>query len=255
MARKPDSRQIAFDFEGATVHPASPTASVDMVQQLIDAGFIPDGYRFDIDGNTLRDPDVPYVPRSISFPCSVVLCGDEWKLLLRTPSNGSLPFVKRVATVTGLTPEWKPSNDRGQWHHAVDLATDDGIDRLLGTLDFTTVEMAARGIRFGVECGVLSLANARRGLLTLGIAEPADRSAAFLAGEGMAPCAMMGAPNIFDRADRGRAPWAQVHAIEDGWVTRPVMNSQGHVSRYSVVTAEGWRRRGVEHSGKYAKAA
>lgn len=256
MARKLDPRQMAFDFEAEMAVTPSPPAAVDMVQLLIDAGLIHGSYDYRCNAGTLQDHSVPYIPRSIAFPCAVVEDGGAWRLLLKTPANGGLPFVQRVASITGLTPEWVPENrGYGQWHHAVDLATDAGIDRLLGTLEYTTIDAAATGIGFGVQSGSLSIANARRALAVLGIIEPADRSAAFLAGDGMAPSAACGAPNIYDREKAGRAAWAHVHAIEDGWVTKPVVNRDGHVSRYSVVTAEGWRRRGVEHSGRYAKAA
>lgn len=249
MARKPDPRQFAFDFEAATALTPSPAAAVDMVQLLIDSGLLPNEYCYTLNQGTLQDHSVSYIPRSIAFPCTVVEHGGRWRLLLSTPANGGLPFVQRVAAITGLTPEWDAEiRGYGHWHHAVDLATDAGIDRLLGSLEYTTVEAAASAIGYQVEHGRLSIANARRALAVLGIAEPADRSAALLAGEGMSPCRTGGASNIRD-------PWAHVHAIEDGWVTKPVLSRQGHVTRYSVVTAEGWRRRGVTHSGKYAKAA
>lgn len=255
--RKPDSRQLAFSFETAV----STVSVSDPVAALKAAGIFGEVASYCSSWGTVRDKSVPYTPRSISFPCN--LDRDEktgvWRLFLTTPANGSNALVKRISEVTGLTPEWstKRRGMDGRWHHAVDLANDKGIHHLLASLEHTTRDRALDAIGHGVHYGRLSVGLARDALVNLAVVEPEDRSHGLLVGNGMNPCRTFGGPNIctghqFTSAQRA---WAEIHAIEDGWVTKPKVDKDGNTKMYSVVAPEGWRRRGQEPPAKYAKAA
>lgn len=256
--RKHDARQLAFEFD-LDAEPI-PTLS-DPIEALKAAGIFGKLAYYCSSWGTVRDASVPYSPRSISFPCNL-LQDDKtgaWRLDLTTPANASNGLVQRIAEITGLKPQWSTEGRGmdGRWHHAVDLAEDKGIDRLLASLEHTTSNMALTAIGHGVHYGRLSLGLARKALATLNVCEPDDRSHALLARDGMNPCRSFGGPNIctghqFTAEQRA---WAEIHAIEDGWVTKPTVDKDGNTKRYSVVTNEGWRRRGEEPPPRYAKAA
>lgn len=244
MARKSHPAQIAFDF-------TIPEVASDPVQACRDAGIFNALGNYDPLHGTVQDLSVPYTPRSFSFP--VRLYRDErsaqWMLDLSTPAMESIPLVRRIAKVTGIEPQWRSGPARyGQWHHAVDLATDKGIARLLSTQEHTIPKYTLRAIGFGLHTGELSTKEARRALGIMGIPEPFDRSAKMLAGDGLRVCRTVLVP-VIDGDDPGVGAWGNIHAIEDGWITKPRPGKHGRM------TEEGWRRRGETPPAPFKRAA
>ncbi|KQO66600.1 MULTISPECIES: hypothetical protein [Methylobacterium] len=186
----------------------------------------------------LRDPDnrAPYSPRSIGFPVRLHRVGGPfqpptapriWELHLSTPACGDLPFVRRVEEVTGLRAIWASGpGTLGQWHHAVDLANDDGWERLASSMEHTEPRMVANAIRMHVAVGSLSAANGRRLLLAVGVAEPETRACL----------------NPDSSMQSSLGGWQAIHAVEDGLVApgNPKRNT------YARVTDAGWRSVGRE---------
>ncbi|MCK2057226.1 hypothetical protein [Methylobacterium sp. 37f] len=192
----------------------------------------------------LMDPDnrAPYSPRSIGFPVTVHRVGGPfqpptapriWELHLSTPACGDIPFVRRVEEVTGLTAGWVPDRGRGslgQWHHAVDLATDSDWERLVSSMEHTTPRDVSRAVGLHVLSGSLSAAHACRLLPDVGIEEPKER--AF--------------PNLRPNSDgslmTGLDGWEAVYAVEDGLI----VPGNPKRSTFARVTDAGWRSVGKE---------
>ncbi|WP_375453426.1 hypothetical protein [uncultured Methylobacterium sp.] len=200
---------VAFVEEGEA--PAPP----DAMQRLVASGIATE---FIAGLGALRDPNSPFSPRSIAFPVTLHRVGGPfqapmapriWQLHLSTPACADLPFVRRVEHVTGLTAEWVPDRGRrslGQWHHAVDLATDEGWERLASSMEHTTPKAVSRSVGIHVGYGSLSVANARRLLSAAGVAEPGTRSC---------PNIMPGPNSSLMMSLDG---WEAVHAVEDGLI-------------------------------------
>ncbi len=187
------------------------------------------------------------------------------RLLLKHPKLTNHPFVRRVETTLGLSIGWEPEDEFGRrfgelatWWHAIDLMTEKHWQDLCCTSEFTTREAMIRAIGLAVAFSAgsegaakkrpaLALEHARYLLGVLDAPEPADRSDAFLRGEGLWPSHIVErhprtnkvtserwAVNMQDQGAAGT--WAHVHGIEDGWLFR---DRSGHLQ----VSAEGLRRR------------
>lgn len=227
MARQPDPRQTSL-FEALDAAPphqpvrdapefrTEPTLDTGPVQAgytpmdqaLIEAGL---GCLYSLSfGYALQDTSVPYTPRSLAFPVTLKRDRDGTPhLFVASSVYADLPYVRRVEAVTGLKAIPHSNASGAIWHHAIDLATDAGWERLAESMEFTTRERVAQAVNMTVIDGELSPANARSLLERLGLPEPADRSAAALAEIQV---------NIGGFGLDG-SPWAAIHAVEDGWIS------------------------------------
>lgn len=217
MARRlADSRQMnLFDlldvpaFRTEPTHDTGPVRAGDtpMDRALIEAGL---GCRYSLSmGYALRDTSVPYLPRSIAFPVTLQRDRDGTPhLYVASPVYADLPYVRRVEAVTGLKAIPHPRADGACWHHAVDLATDEGWERLAASMEFTSLHRVGRAVSMKVIDGELSPANARALLGLLGVPEPTDRSAAALA-----------RINVnFGNLGLDGSAWTAIHGVEDAWI-------------------------------------
>jgi hypothetical protein len=232
--RKPDARQLAFDFEAARE-----PWTLDRVAAVLESAGVPaSGYSVRFHGS-LHDTTAPFIPRSRSFPLDVQIVDGEVRLWMRTPAVGSLPFVQRVEAVLGVLARWDEDRRQvmhGQWLHAVDLCTDERWPELMASREHTIDLAITRAVAIHVEQGDLSLANAKEILHVLGVAEPLDRSEGFLFGpRGMRPCRTAQAPNL--HGTELVHAWGIIHAFEDGWVSVPTKKN-----RHPRVTFKYWQR-------------
>lgn len=197
---------------------------------------------------SLRDWNVPYLPRSISFPVKFQRVEGKsesapvYELLLSTPACGDLPFVRRVEEVTGLKAKWDPDRvvneySRGQFYHALDLATDEDWERLASSMEHTTSGDVSKCVGHNVCYGGLSAVNGRRLLSKAGIPEPDTRAC----------------PNIRLSPDghllSGLGGWQAVYAIEDGLLVPGDPDGQ----TYATATDAGWRSIGKKPPVRRAK--
>ncbi|WHQ68650.1 hypothetical protein [Methylorubrum extorquens] len=228
MARRPIPGQTSLvDMLDLTLAPP-PAASP--AEALVAAGITTP---FLLTLGAIQDRSVPYAPRSIAFPVRYVQPhGEEPRLILSTPACADLPFVQRVESVSGLRAVWDPTVDSGLWHHAVDLATDEGWRRLAGSMAHTRLECVERGVGLNLTWGKLSTENARALLAAVGSVEPEGRSATDWDG-------------ITEGSEGGigihpRGGWWAIHGIEDGWYTPGGRKGQP----YEKLTPAGWARIG-----------
>lgn len=183
----------------------------------------------------LRADDSPHSPRSLKFPVKLRAVGDGYELLLSTPACGELPFVRRVENISGLKARWVPSHSKGssslgQWHHAVDLATNQGWEQLASSMAHTTLRHVCKGVGFGIHYGYLSAENGRRLLSVVGISEPESRGCSNLT------------PTPHGRLKPSLKGWEAVYAVEDGLIV-PGDPKRG---TFAEITAAGWRSIGKE---------
>lgn len=219
--------------------PAPIPAPQDAMERLVASG-ISNEYIAGL--GALRDPDAPFIPRSTGFPVTIHRVGGpfqaptaprKWELHLSTPACADLPFVRRIEEFTGLKARWDPDFNRGmcgQWHHAVDLATDEGWERLASSMEHTTPKAVSRSAGIHLGYGSLSIGNARRLLSAVGVIEPETRSC----------------PNIMPSSSSSLTMsldgWEAVHAVEDGLV----VPGNPKRSTFARVTDAGWRSVGKE---------
>lgn len=214
--RRPDPRQL--DLLDLLAVPAFRTEPVidtgpvragftAMDEALIEAG-LANLYSLMM-GYALQDTSIPYIPRSLAFPVTLQRDRDGTPhLYVASPVYADLPYVRRVEEVTGLKAISHPRADGAFWHHAVDLATDAGWERLAETMRFTTLGRVDHAVSIKVIDGELSPANARALMGRLGVPEPADRSA---------PAIALIQVNFGSLGLDGKG-WTAIHAVEDGWV-------------------------------------
>lgn len=237
---RPDPRQVSLTdlFDLMVTPPTLPPA-----EALVAAGVTTP---FLLTLGPLRDSSVPYSPRSIAFPVRFeTTYGKGPRLLLSTPGCADLPFVQRVEAISGLRAEWDPRFHGGQWHHAVDLATDAGWRTLAASMVHTTVDAVERGAGLNLTWGKLSVANARALLAAVGVAEPEGGSAAewdriSATEDGGISCQPMGA-------------WWAIHGIEAGWMLPGKPGNETKGPKYERLTPAGWARIGQTPPAAQAK--
>ncbi|GJD97489.1 hypothetical protein [Methylobacterium iners] len=237
--RRPDPRQASFFdlllpgpapapvVEGA---PSNRPGETPMDLALIEAGL---ACRYSLSmGYALQDETVPFIPRSIAFPVTLKRDRDGTPSLhLSTPACADLPYVRRVEEITGLKATYGAGGYEGSGigHHAIDLATDEGWERLAETMAHTTLEAVLTCVGLHLFWGDLSVRNARFLMERLGVEEPADRSREALL-------------QIKDGwSDYGlKGGWTAVHAVEEGWI-KPG-STKGKRTTHASITPEGKAR-------------
>lgn len=141
-----------------------------------------------------------------------------------------MPYASTVSRIVGYPVVYhedveKYWGDRG-WHHAVDLCTKSGWEELLATRNLTTPDHICGAIAFKLYSrfdgkDAIDVKIARNMLETLGVPEPADRSAGLITRQ------RHDLSSPFCRTeDRCADAWMRVHAIEDGVVKR---GKSGHL--------------------------
>lgn len=178
----------------------------------------------------LRADDYPPMPRSLAYPVHLIAVGDSYELILSTPACSNLDFVRRVEEITGLQARWAPIRSRGksaqgQWHHAVDLATDEGWEQLAASMEHTTPKLVLKGVGFGIKYGRLSADNGRRLLCAVGVPEPKNRALSKIK------------PNRCGRLPLSFDGWEAVHAVEDDLIIPANPSKQ----TFARATNAGWR--------------
>ncbi|SDM68591.1 hypothetical protein SAMN05216360_103108 [Methylobacterium phyllostachyos] len=227
MARRPDPRQASFaDLLDLTLVPAP---ILSPLEALVEAGIIRSIHEPGF-GGLIRDKDAPFHPRSVAFPVAYTQpwFATEPGLYLNTPACADLPFVMRVEAATGLRAVWHPNARNGQWHHAVDLATDEGWRSLAGSMGHTDRGYVECAVGLHLTWGDLSLANARALLAAVGSVE-GDSKAEW---DSITPSPCGGI------SCSPRGAWWAVHGLEKGWY-RP---KKGFT--YERLTPAGWARIG-----------
>jgi hypothetical protein len=203
-------------------------------------------------GRAIWDRSVPQRPRSLSQPLRFERGADGIPhLYLSTPACAGLAFVRRIEALTGLKAIWDedrrmPPMGAGEdvrFAHAFDLARDEGWERLAATLEHTTMEDVDQAVAQTVTWGLLSPANARALLLSVGLPEPEGRSVQRLK---VIQPAKEGRPAGIERC----GAWAVVHALEDEWY-RHEPQTRGRLPLLRF-TPEGYRRLGMTPPAKAA---
>jgi len=243
MTRKRSIDQLAFDFGEAApaASPASPLVD-EIADRLVAHGITDSHYVLSLGGG-LRNPECSSRSRLLQWPCSYFGPRDDGpRLSVWHEELLKLPFVQRVAAITGLAPEGMPIGlsitENHLWHHAVDLATDADFRELLRTQHLTLHRMIVGGAIFGLEYHRLSTANARELLTKIGEKEPRGRSRKLLEGNGLGSLSKDRVPCIRERG--AKAAWMLIHGLEDGWLK--------HKGGFLRVTPKGLERRENSHA-------
>lgn len=204
---------------------------------IISAGLVSNEYFLDLN-QAIEDP-APRFPRSRMFKWPISISRHEDRLTICSHLMAFEPFVMRVAALlkTPCDIETDPPGSLNTvWHHAVDLANDDGFRDLIKTVAYTTPRAVMRGVTINVLAARLSTKHARAVLAAVEVEEPDDRSARALSASARIlhpafidnsagtskPRAGKGkwAVNLFSRRDPVGEAWAAVHGVEDGWFTK-----------------------------------
>ncbi|MGU3543550.1 hypothetical protein [Methylobacterium sp. A52T] len=213
---------------------APPSAEPDAMERLVASG-IANEYIAGL--GALRDPDAPWSPRSIGFPVTLHRVGGQfqpqtapriWELHLSTPACGDLPFVRKIEGITGLKAIWAPDRHRGlcgRWAHAVDLSTDADWEQLASSMEHTTPALVADAVGLHVVNGSLSVGNACRLLMAVGVEEPEHRVCPNLT------------PNPDGSLVTSLGGWEAVYAVEDRLIVPGIPKR----NTFARVTDAGWR--------------
>lgn len=253
-------------FEAAPPPPPAPPPADAMIELLIEKGLAHSSGLLNIN-RTLGDygtaPEIP--SRLFQFPIEFVergRLGSEFSVLyLNHELIGGHPYVQRVQELIGQTIPWCPvdefGRDRGakwRYFHALDLATNDRFSILMDSLEYTDADAMAGGMSYALQYGHLSPGRARTAMVTMGLEEPADRSAASLDAGVINPSPIymdnngkptkkprfgMNAGGRRDQFPDHAMTWAFLHGLEDGWFTHDR-------SGFLTLTPAGIERLGVE---------
>lgn len=142
------------------------------------------------------------------------------KLWLRHPDFEGCPFLDVIERKVGVRPAWSPvdefGRDRhiGRFWHSIDLLTDEHFQGMLDTRNFTDMPSVINGLRYHMDYGGLSTANARTVLAAYGCVEPDDRSAAFLASDQVKVTSAQQGKFVGMGTRDEQSVWAAIHGLE-----------------------------------------
>lgn len=209
--------------------PAPPPVYIEpepdpLVQALIETGYASNAYPLDINRSiSIECGDLP--SRLFQFPIEFVDRSrqedGESKLWLQHPDLARMEFVVRIERDTECRPVWSPVDEfgrerrRGAFWHAIDLLTDEHFRGMLDTRNFTDWSMVINGLRYHMDYGGLSTANARVVLAEYECAEPGDRSEAFLHSDAVRVTNCQQGKFVGMRTEDEQSVWAAIHGIED----------------------------------------
>jgi hypothetical protein len=218
----------------------------ELGDQIIAAGFAPNGFLLDINGAL----DVPRVfplsapwnlpSRLFQFPIEVIRAEQDEprKIGLRHPLLAAHPFVQHVENTLGIeiaregvTNRYGYSNrTHSLWHHAVDLISAGKWRELLETQEFTEPRNIFKAVAYGLRhsdhadkkaSGHITTAEARQIMREMDAAEPTDRAALILSLSAPSPCKQDGGSGYGAINGPGLCAedeaWAFIVGIEHGW--------------------------------------
>jgi len=214
--------------------------------QIIAAGFAPNGFVLDINGALDVPRDFPLsapwnLPsRLFQFPIEVIRAEQDEprKIGLRHPLLAAHPFVQHVERALGIEIARDGVTNRhgysnrvhSLWHHAVDLISAGKWRELLETQEFTEPRNIFKAVAYGLRyshhedkraSGHINTAEARQIMRAMDATEPTDRAALILSLSAPSPCkqdrsAEYWAINAHGLCAEDEA-WAFIVGIEDGW--------------------------------------
>lgn len=234
-----ESAQISFDFAAPTTLPGRAHAPRrdPLAERLIAAGLAPNDSVLAIT-RALAVPDGSSLPAPWNLPTRLFQWPIDYepgtpeepgRLRLRHPALAEHPGVRAIRALIPEPEHWDDTAAPGDaltWNHAVDLMTPRLWPELIATRRFVDDGMIASALAFALLSPGLTrgtrerwtLALARTVMRHLDAPEPADRSRALLAGDGLWPARIEShvAPNIRPRG--AAAAWLTIHGIEDGYL-------------------------------------
>lgn len=230
--------QLLFDFMAPPPKPAPPPPPppCPVVERLIQTGLVPNEFILNLNRGLTNQDETELPSRAFRFPIEFMSRDRREdgvsRLLLRHPDLGDLPFVRRVAELTGEPIIWEEQDEFGRdrmhadWWHAVDLCTEEHWRDLLRTQNFTRRDCILQAIGHHLR-GPLTIKSARLILAELESEEPADRSESALRSKMLSPGRMTSegkAKQTYWAVNFHGEPetiaWGFVHGIEDGWFAK-----------------------------------
>lgn len=215
-----------------------------LVEKLIETGYASNAYVLDINRSiNIECGDLP--SRLFRFPIEFVDRSRQEdgisKLWLQHSDLAGMEFVDRIERDTGCRPVWSPVDEfdrerrQGAFWHAIDLLTDEHFRGMLDTRNFTDWPMVINGLRYRMDYGSLSIANARILLDEYGSVEPEDRSAAFLKSDAVRVTNAQQGKFVGMWTKDEQSVWAAIHGLEDGFFKR---DRNGHLRFSPAFLAE-----------------
>lgn len=218
----------------------------ELGDQIIAAGFAPNGFLLDINGALDVPRNFPLsapwnLPsRLFQFPIEVIRAEQDEprKIGLRHPLLAAHPFVQHVESVLGVEIAREGVANRhgysnranSLWHHAVDLISAGKWRELLETQEFTEPRNIFKAVAYGLRysdhadrkaSGHISTAEAREIMRVMEATEPTDRAALIRSLSAPSPCQQEGGSEFWAINAHGLCAedeaWAFVIGIEDGW--------------------------------------
>lgn len=163
------------------------------------------------------------------------------KLWLRHPDFDKLPILDEIERSVGVRPVWTALDEfgrernHGQFWHAIDLLTDQHFRDLLDTRNFTDKSSVIVGLRYHMDYGGLSVANARTVLAEYGSIEPDDRSERFLASDAVRVTNAQQGKFVGMWTRDEQSVWAAIHGLETNRFKR---DRNGHLRFSPAFLAE-----------------
>lgn len=206
-----------------------PIITADVVaERLIESGLVPSEYWLTIN-RCMQIPCHDLPSRLFQWPVEFV---DRKRredgastILLNHPDLAEFPFVDEVEEKTGVRPHWEAYDEYGRernnhrYFHAMDLLTDEHWRGLIETLNFTDNAGIISGLKFRMDYGGLSIANARTVLAVIESVEPIDRSALFLRSDAVKVNSTQQGKFV-GMWTKEQSVWASIHGLEDGLFKR-----------------------------------
>jgi hypothetical protein len=212
---------MQLDMFAEPPRPAPPPDPV--AEKIVGVGYAPNEYILGLN----RAINVIYgeLPsRLFQFPVEFVSRDrqpdGQSKLWLRHPDFEGLPFLDIIERDVGVRPVWSPVDEygrdrtEGMFWHAIDLLDDAHFRDMLATRNFTDKRWVINGLRFHLDCGSLSVKNARAVLAEYGCTEPDDRSEAFLNSPEVRVCNCQQGKIVGMWTRDERSVWAAIHGLE-----------------------------------------
>ena len=163
------------------------------------------------------------------------------KLWLRHPDFAEMAGTDEIEKLTGVRPIWQPLDEFGRdrnigaFWHAIDLLNDEHFQDMLDTRNFTDKPMVINGLRYHMDYGGLSIANARTVLCEYACKEPEDGSEAFLTSDAVRVTDCQQGKFVGMWTKDEQSVWAAIHGLERGHFKR---DRSGHLRFSPTFLAE-----------------
>lgn len=213
--------------------PAKPPQQVQardsLVDALIERGYAPNEYVLNLNrwiDVTFGDLPSRLFKHPIEYVGSDRQKDGRGRLWLRHPDFADTPFIDEIERAVGVRPYWTPvdefGRDRniGRFWHAIDLLVDEQFRAMLDTRNFTDKQSVINGLRYHMDYGGLSIANARTVLAEYDCVEPDDRSEAFLRSDAVKVTNAQQGKFVGMWTKDEQSVWAAIHGLEHGFFKR-----------------------------------